>query len=154
MYRSSVYLPYHAGLTFILVDLTPFGAAVASTLSLYQDKVDVASKAGVYRVAKYVYRAVVPLQAGQILGNVAGVNGSGPGGIEALVSLSVGCLQTSLIAAHSTKTGVVSSSSNAKARQNTLKLCTPCAIRLVQVSLDRIAFQLVASFAVEVDRAR
>ena len=87
MYRSSVYLPYNAGLTFILVDLTPFGAAVASTLSLYQDKVDVASKAGVYRVAKYVYRAVVPLQAGQILGNVAGVNGSGPGGIEALVRL-------------------------------------------------------------------
>lgn len=73
------------------VDLTPFGAAVASTLSLYQDKVDVASKAGVYRVAKYVYRAVVPLQAGQILGNVAGVNGSGPGGIEALVSCSA-CL--------------------------------------------------------------
>lgn len=136
------------------MDLSPFGAAVASTLSLYQDKVDVASKAGVYRVAKYVYRAVVPLQAGQILGNVAGVNGSGPGGIEALVSLSNGFPRRLLIGTHSTKTGLVSSSLNAKALQNTPKPCMPYAIRLVQVSLAGIVCQLVASFAVEVDRAR
>ena len=64
------------------LSLAPYAAAVRESLILCKDRVGVSSPQGSYLVSRYVYRAALHLLAGQMIGDVAGAGGAGPGGIE------------------------------------------------------------------------
>ncbi|GAA5835010.1 hypothetical protein JCM9279_007172 [Rhodotorula babjevae] len=64
------------------LSLAPYVAAVRESLTLCKDRVAVSSPQGNYLVSRYVYRAALHLLAGQMIGDVAGAGGAGPGGIE------------------------------------------------------------------------
>jgi len=55
---------------------------VRESLVLCKDRVGVSSPQGNYLVSRYVYRAALHLLAGQMIGDMAGAGGAGPGGIE------------------------------------------------------------------------
>ncbi|GAA5921471.1 hypothetical protein JCM3775_003064 [Rhodotorula graminis] len=64
------------------LSLAPYVDAVRESLVLCKDRVAVSSPQGNYLVSRYVYRAALHLLAGQMIGDVAGAGGAGPGGIE------------------------------------------------------------------------
>ncbi|KPV76576.1 uncharacterized protein RHOBADRAFT_52565 [Rhodotorula graminis WP1] len=64
------------------LSLAPYVDAVRESLVLCKDRVAVSSPQGNYLVSRYVYRAALRLLAGQMIGDVAGAGGAGPGGIE------------------------------------------------------------------------
>lgn len=70
------------------IDLTPFAQALQQGLTLCKERADIESPSGDrYKVNRYVYRTIVDLKEGTILGDTQGrTKGSGPGGIEILHS--------------------------------------------------------------------
>ncbi|BGP30606.1 hypothetical protein JCM10296v2_002362 [Rhodotorula toruloides] len=66
----------------IHLSLAPYTSAVRETMTLCKDKVSLSSPQGQYLVSRYVYRGMLRLVAGQIVGDAAGAGGLGPGGIE------------------------------------------------------------------------
>ncbi|GAA6045809.1 hypothetical protein NBRC10513_005217 [Rhodotorula toruloides] len=66
----------------IHLSLAPYTSAVRETMTLCKDKVSLSSPQGQYLVSRYVYRGMLRLVAGQIIGDAAGAGGLGPGGIE------------------------------------------------------------------------
>lgn len=67
----------------IYLTLHRYSPAVQESITLSREKVQLATpQGGTYLVSRYVYRAAFVVQAGQLLGEAAGVGGLGPGGIE------------------------------------------------------------------------
>lgn len=71
--------------------LRRYSPAVQESITLSKEKVQIATpQGGTYLVSRYVYRAAFVVQAGQLLGEAAGVGGLRPGGIEVVHSEWVG----------------------------------------------------------------
>ena len=69
----------------IYLDLTPFAQAVQANMQLCKENGELTSPSGDrYRVNRYVYRTVVELLPGTLLGSSGSAGGAGPGGIEQL----------------------------------------------------------------------
>ncbi|KAL8286440.1 hypothetical protein RQP46_004457 [Phenoliferia psychrophenolica] len=72
--------------------LGAFASQVREHLQLCDETVNISSPQGTYAVKRFVYRSVINIKPGLILGNSGGAGGKGPGGVEIVDSDWAGVL--------------------------------------------------------------